>query len=291
MKAGAADVRQQLVGALENVSWLLLFLLSDRDVLMTRHMLLNNIDHQDLSVLHQFADSFGDAVAVLPAFALEWTELQKTYPILLRRDEEHWQAVVLLGFAAEENLFLTSTPTQHPGANGWDARYVPLAAEKGPFLIGFQRPGGLLTTEQQKPDPRDAVIHIDVAHPKVSRDAAGLPLFLPQGGASPYLQYISGRLQQIQHSLALAPVLFQALEQLDLIEPLNIEFSLENGEKHRLTGNYSISSARLAALSGDDLQRLNQSGFLPLIYAQLSSLSNIQQLVDRKNQRLRQQQI
>jgi hypothetical protein len=116
-------------------------------------------------------------------------------------------------------------------------------------------------------------------------------LFLPQGGASPYLQYISGRLQQIQHSLALAPVLFQALEQLDLIEPLNIEFSLENGEKHRLTGNYSISSARLAALSGDDLLRLNQSGFLPLLYAQLSSLSNIQQLVDRKNQRLRQQQI
>ena len=48
---------------------------------MTRHMLLNNIDHQDLRVLHQFAGNFGDAVAVLPAFALEWTELQKNYPI------------------------------------------------------------------------------------------------------------------------------------------------------------------------------------------------------------------
>ncbi len=264
---------------------------------MTRHMLLNNIDHQDLRVLHQFADSFGDAVAVLPAFALEWTELQKNYPILLRAvadpvaQQPRWQAVVLLGFAADENLFLTTTPTQHPTANGWDARYIPLAAEKGPFLIGFQRPGGMLATELHKPDPRDAVVHIDVEHPKVTQQAAGLPLFLPQGGASPYLQYISGRLQQIQQSLALAPVLFQALEQLDLIEPLNIEFSLDNGEKHRLTGNYSISSARLAALGGDDLQRLNQSGFLPLIYAQLSSLSNIQQLVDRKNQRLRQQQI
>jgi len=129
-----------------------------------------------------------------------------------------------------------------------------------------------------------------VKHPKVTRDTVGLPLFLPQGGASPYLQYISGRLEQIQRSLAMEPLLFQALAQLDLIEPLNIEFSLDNGEKHRLTGNYSISSARLAALSGDDLQRLNQSGFLALIFAQLSSLSNIQQLVDRKNQQLRQHQ-
>ena len=257
---------------------------------MTRHMLLNNIDHQELRVLHQFGAAFGDAVAALPAFALEWSELQKTYPILLRRDAGHWQAVVLLGLAADENLFLTPA-----AANGWDARYVPLAAEKGPFLIGFQRPAGMAFgaehTSGQAPDPRDAVVHIDINHPRISQNAAGLPLFLPQGGASPYLQYISSRLEQIQRSLAIEPLLFQALEQLDLIEPLNIEFALDNGEKHRLTGNYSISSARLAQLSGDDLQRLNQSGFLPLIYAQLSSLSNIQQLVDRKNQQLHQQQI
>ncbi len=256
---------------------------------MTRHMLLNNIDHQHLRVLHQFGAAFGDAVAALPAFALEWPELQKQYSILLRRDAGRWQAVVLLGLAPDENLFLTGN-----SANGWDASYVPLAAEKGPFLIGFQRPAGMsfdLTgqTLGQTPDPRDAVVHIDIKHPRVSQSAAGLPLFLPQGGASPYLQYISGRLEQIQRSLALEPLLLQALEQLDLIEPLNIEFALDNGEKHRLTGNYSISSARLAQLSGDDLQRLNQSGFLPLIYAQLSSLSNIQQLVDRKNQRQRQQ--
>lgn len=254
---------------------------------MTRHMLLNNIDHQELRVLHQFGAAFGDAVAALPAFALEWSELQKTYPILLRRDAGHWQAVVLLGLATDENLFLTPA-----AANGWDARYVPLAAEKGPFLIGFQRPAGMAFEHAgTTPDPRDAVVHIDINHPRVSQSAAGLPLFLPQGGASPYLQYISGRLEQIQRSLAIEPLLFQALEQLDLIEPLNIEFALDNGEKHRLTGNYSISSARLAQLGGDDLQRLNQSGFLPLIYAQLSSLSNIQQLVDRKNQQLRQQQI
>lgn len=255
---------------------------------MTRHMLLNNIDHQHLRVLHQFGAAFGDAVAALPAFALEWPELQKHYPILLRRDAGQWQAVVLLGLAPDENLFLSQA-----AANGWDAPYVPLAAEKGPFLIGFQRPAGLaFSAEQtpgQTPDPRDAVVHIDIHHPRVSQSAAGLPLFLPQGGASPYLQYISGRLEHIQRSLALEPLLLQALEQLDLIEPLNIEFALDNGEKHRLTGNYSISSARLAALGGDDLQRLNQSGFLPLIYAQLSSLSNMQQLVDRKNQQRRQQ--
>ncbi len=163
---------------------------------MTRHMLLNNIDHQELRVLHQFGAAFGDAVAVLPAFALEWSELQKQYPILLRRDAGQWQAVVMLGLAPDENLFLSQA-----AANGWDASYVPLAAEKGPFLIGFQRPAGLALnaehTPRQAPDPRDAVVHIDIKHPRISQSAAGLPVFLPQGGASPYLQYISGRLEQI----------------------------------------------------------------------------------------------
>lgn len=245
-------------------------------------MLLNNIDHQHLRVQHQFGAAFGDAVAVLPAFTGEWTELQKEYPILLRREADHWQAVVLLGFAPAENLFLSAA-----AGNGWDARYVPIAADIGPFRIGFQRPAGMALGADLPPDPRDAVVHIDMDHPRVSAaavPATGVALFLPQGGASPYLDYISGRLQQIQHSLALAPLLFRALEQLELIEPLCIEFTLGHGEKHRLTGNYGINSARLAALGGDDLLRLHQSGFLPLIYALLSSLSNIQQLVDRKNQ-------
>lgn len=240
---------------------------------MPRHALLNNIDHQHTRVLHRFSAEYGDNVASTLVFPTEFTELQKEYAILLRRDAEdnQYQAIALLGFAAEENVYLNS---QHP--SGWDARAIPASIEKGPFLIGFQR---------QSHDPDEApepVVHIDLDHPKISQQC-GQQLFLSQGGNSPYLEHISARLQAIHQGLAIAPAMYAAFNALDLIEPVNIEFSLNNGEKYRLTGNYCLNAARLAALRGTQLEQLHQAGFLQLAYAMVNSMSNIRNLIERKN--------
>ena len=240
---------------------------------MPRHALLNNIDHQHTRVLHRFSAEYGDNVASTLVFPTEFTELQKEYAILLRRDAEdnQYQAIALLGFAAEENVYLNS---QHP--SGWDARAIPASIEKGPFLIGFQR---------QSHDPDEApepVVHIDLDHPKISQQY-GQQLFLSQGGNSPYLEHISARLQAIHQGLAIAPAMYAAFNALDLIEPVNIEFSLNNGEKYRLTGNYCLNAARLAALRGTQLEQLHQAGFLQLAYAMVNSMSNIRNLIERKN--------
>jgi hypothetical protein len=243
---------------------------------MTRHVLLNNIDHQDTRVIHYFGPEFGDNLHSALVFPTEFTELQKEYPILLRKDDPQgaYQAIALLGFAAAENLYLNN---QH--ATGWDARYIPASIEKGPFLIGFQRSGAL---QDEKPD---AVVHIDMAHPKVST-AQGQQLFLAQGGNSPYLEHISARLDTIHQGSVLAPVFYQALEQLELVEAVTIEFTLCTSEKVRLTGNYCINEQRLATLPAEALVWLQQSGFLPLVYAMVFSMSNIRHLIDRKNNSL-----
>ncbi len=132
------------------------------------------------------------------------------------------------------------------------------------------------------------MVHIDMDHPKVS-EQQGQPLFLPEGGNSPYLEHISTRLLAIHQGVELASLMFSAFEQLELLEPLNIEFSLENGEKHRLLGNYAINESRLAALRGAELEQLHQAGFLALAYAMVSSISNIRHLIERKNNLLRRQ--
>jgi hypothetical protein len=245
---------------------------------MTRHVLLNNIDHQNTRVIHYFSPEFGDNVPSVPVFPTEFTELQKEYPILLRKDdpEAPYQAIALLGFKAGENLYLD--PQQD---TGWLGRYIPASIEKGPFLIGFQRTALL---PDEKPDP---VVHINLDHPKVSKQQ-GQQLFLAQGGNSPYLEHISARLQTIHQGAALAPVFYSALEQLQLIEAVTIEFALKNSEKIRLLGNYCIDQQRLATLPAEDLARLQQSGFLALIYAMVFSMSNIRQLIERKNQTLSQ---
>lgn len=245
---------------------------------MTRHVLLNNIDHQDTRVIHYFSPEFGDNLHSALVFPTEFTELQKEYPILLRKDDPQasYQAIALLGFAAAENLYLSN---QH--ATGWDARYIPASLEKGPFLIGFQRS---MAMQDEKPDP---VIHIDLDHPKVST-TQGQQLFLSQGGHSPYLEHIAARLDAIHQGAHLAPVFYKALEQLELIEPVAIEFTLCSNEKIRLTGNYCINEQRLASLPAEALVKLRQSGFLPLIYAMVFSMANIRHLIERKNTSLRQ---
>ena len=227
-------------------------------------------------VIHHFAAEYGDNIASTLVFPTEFNELQKEYPILLRKDDPQgaYQAIALLGFAADENLYLNS---QQP--SGWDARYIPASIEKGPFLIGFQR---------QSSNPNDVpnpVVHIDMDHPKVS-EQHGQALFLPQGGNSPYLQHISARLQAIHQGLTMATPMFAAFSQLELIEPVNIEFSLDNGDKHRLTGNYCIDASALAALRGPALEQLHQAGYLQPAFAMLHSMSNISSLIERKNRQL-----
>ena len=185
-----------------------------------------------------------------------------------------------MGFAADENLYLAA---EHP--SGWDARYIPATIEKGPFLIGFSRSSG---QNDEAPDP---VVHIDLDHPKVVTNQVpslnqGQPLFLPEGGNSPYLLHISAKLQAIHQGIALSSVMFSAFEQLELLEPVTIEFSLRNGDKRRLIGNYCIDQSRLAALRGADLEKLHQTGFLQLAHAMVSSMSNIRDLIERKNRLL-----
>jgi hypothetical protein len=246
---------------------------------MTRHVLLNNIDHQNTRVIHHFSPEFGDNLHSALVFPTEFTELQKEYPILLRKDDPQgaYQAIALLGFAAAENLYLNDQHT-----TGWDARYIPASIEKGPFLIGFQRS---MSMQDEEPN---AVVHIDMNHPKVSTEQ-GQQLFLSQGGNSPYLEHISARLQTIHQGTVVAPVFYKALEQLELVESVTIEFSLHNSEKIRLLGNYCINEQRLATLPADALAKLQHSGFLALIYAMVFSMGNIRHLIERKNTSLRQQ--
>lgn len=239
---------------------------------MSQFQLLNNIDHRDTRVLHHFAKRYGDNLSNITAFPTEFAELQKEYAIVVRHnaDTDSFYAVVLLGLAAEENLYLSDQQT-----NGWDARYIPAMLEKGPFRIGFQQQG----------PTREPVVHIDNQHPKVNTQH-GQPLFLAEGGNSNYLQHITALLQRIHQGMAVAPAMFNALNQLQLLQPINIDFDLQNGEKHRLTGNYCIDASALAALRGPALEQLHQAGYLQPAFAMLHSMSNISSLIERKNRQL-----
>lgn len=245
---------------------------------MPRYELLNNVSHKDLRVATGFGPEFGDDVGMVPAFPSEFAELQREYPIFLRKEPGtgEWQSVALLGFEQRENLFLQD--------GRWNASYLPGAAAKGPFLIGFQ---------EQRIDGelrREAVMHVDLDHPRVNFET-GEPVFLPQGGNSPYLEHIASVLRGIRDGSEFGPGMFAALDSKGLIQPVNLDVQLDERHRVGVNGLHGIDREKLAALDGPALHELNQAGYLEGAYLILASLHNMRRLMAEKQRRLRAQDV
>lgn len=242
---------------------------------MARYELLNNVAHKDLRIATGFGPRFGDDVGMVPAFPSEFAELQREYPIFFRKDESgQWQSVALLGFEQRENLYLAN--------DRWNAAYLPGAAAKGPFLIGFQeqRIDGEL---RQEP-----VMHVDLDHPRVNY-AEGEPVFLPQGGNTPYLDHIAGVLRGIRNGMEFGSAMFAAFDTLELIQSVQLDVQIDERHRVSVSGLHSIDRDKLAALEGASLADLNRAGYLEGAYLVLASLHNMRRLMAEKQRRLREQ--
>ncbi len=236
---------------------------------MANTVLLNNIDHSNLKIAPRYGSEFGDSVNQTVIFPTEFADAQREYPILFRKDEEgKYQAVVLLGFDKGENLFL-----RHPR---WQARHVPVLHQRGPFMIGFQQ------REFDGETRREPVIYMNMDDPRLS-ETEGLPLFLPHGGNAPYLEHMGNVLRAISLGMELEREMFDAFEAADLIEPASLDIRLDEHTTYQVPDIYSISEEKLVALKGDTLQQLHQSGVLRLAYLALTSLSNVNRLIEMKN--------
>jgi len=237
---------------------------------MTRNVLLDNVTHKDLKVRTGYSAEFGDATNSVLIFPTEFVHVQREYPILFRKDPNgQMQAVALLGFDRDENLFLQG--------NSWNARYVPAIQARGPFLIGFRQ-------NEAGETVNELATHIDMDHPRVSRDV-GEPIFKSQGGNSPYLERANRMLQIIHRGMGAAAPMFAAFEEAGLLEPREIELQLDERTKYQVPGFLTISEAKLAALDGVQLEKLNRTGFLHFALFALASLGNFNWLIELKNRK------
>ncbi len=240
---------------------------------MGKHALLNNIEHHDLKIITRYGAQFGDDIGTMLTFPTEYADVQKEYPIFFRKDLQtgEFQSIILLGFEKNENLYLQQ--------NSWNAHYIPAVVARGPFLIGFQ--------EKEIDDVlrKEPVIHVDLDNPRVSR-TEGEPIFLPQGGNSPYIEHIAMILNGIKDGLEISKAMFAAFTSMNLIEPATVNVKVNNETGYELQGLYTISQERLASLDGDSLLKLNKAGFLQGAFLVLTSMSNVHRLITIKQRRM-----
>lgn len=226
---------------------------------------INNIDHADLRVSPRAGGAFGDAANQAVVFPAEFEELQREFAIIFRRRDEGLQAYVLLGLDRDENLYLAG--------DYWTSRYVPASHQRGPFSIGMVRSAA--------DDVGEPMLHVDIDDPRVGDDA-GLPLFLEHGGNTPYLDHITGVLRLLYEGLETAPPAYAALDEAGLLAPVTLTVDVSEERRYTVPDVLVVDIERLAALTGEPLERLHSSGVLRLAILAAASLGNIQHLIARK---------
>ena len=233
---------------------------------MSDHVILTAEDHRDLRIRTERSSELGDAVMTCITVPSEFRRVQTHYPILFQLDQtrDSFTALAMFGFEPGENLFLTDA--------GWDARYRPLAIDSQPFLVG-------------RGDGDVRQVHIDMASPRLGA-GEGVRVFDDTGRPTPYLERIADQLRALDTDYVASADFFAALRRYELLEPLTMDVTLDDGSKNRLVGYHVIDEDRLVALDGVAVADLHASGHMMPIFMALASLGNIGDLVARKNRRV-----
>ncbi len=227
--------------------------------------ILNNVDHSDLSYDPKL-NSHRLMGGAIPIFINEVIQARKYYPILFyKTDQGVYKLAAITGFEKNENILVSN--------GDWQDNYVPLCIEKGPFSIIKNKAGDELQ------------IGIDVSDVSITKEGDG-QLFKESGGLSDGLLKIKTILNEIHFGLEQEIGFSNALIEIDLLEPAEIQYDVGGKNKHVMQGFYIINISKFNSLSKEELSFLYANAYLGILYAIIHSMDNFQKLVDLKNKRL-----
>lgn len=234
---------------------------------MADHALLDARVHGNLRVSTARSAAMGDGIMSCLVVPAEFRQVQSEYVILFRLDtaRDAYGAVALFGFEAGENLYVEE--------GRWDARNLPLAMAVQPFLIGSSGPGA---TDKQ--------VHVDLDSPRLT-DSDGVRLFDQDGRPTPLLEDVAEKLGRLDAGFQQSTAFFAALRRHNLLEPMSLEITLQDGSTNRLAGYHALNEERVRTLHADALGELHAADHLLPIFMAMASLGNIGALVARKNRR------
>ncbi len=233
---------------------------------MTTVARLDNVQHAALKLRRGHGARFGEAVNQVAVFASEFAQVQREYPILFTRTPEGaLQAVAILGFERDENLFLAD--------ERWDAPYVPALLRHRPFTIGAEA--------------GEPVVCVDLADPRVAPEGEdGDPVFKPHGGNAPMLERALDALRTLQAGAAMASQMTAVFDELELVEPVRLQVSFDESRGVDFDGYLAVVPERIAALDGAALERLNKAGLLDVAVFAAASIGTMPRLIARKQRKL-----
>jgi hypothetical protein len=131
----------------------------------------------------------------------------------------------------------------------------------------------------------DENIAIDVAHPRFGTGATR-PLFEPDGAPSNMLRQIQRVIGELAAGIDQTRLFIDEMLRLKLIEPIDVSFSFDDGERLSLNGLYTVSRDALNGLDDRDVVGLYRAGHLQAALCMSVSLGQVALFAERRNARL-----
>ncbi|MFQ5932985.1 MAG: SapC family protein [Nitrospiraceae bacterium] len=203
-----------------------------------------------------------------PIVAAEFPRAASSYPIVFLKDEQgDMGAFALLGVQQGKNLFVDDE-------GRWHAAYVPAAIRRYPFIFSRTQEADTFT------------LCIDEGADLLS-DEEGQPLFSEENEPAEPLKKAMDFLKgfQVQHQQTEA--LCRVLSERDMFRALQIQAQVARGRQYTLRGIFAVDETKLNALPGEDFLEWRKRGWLPLVYAHLTSIGQVALLVERVEQQQR----
>ncbi len=216
--------------------------------------------HADSSVELGADYTFSAETNSVPLMAVEFPQAASEYAIVFAGAEGEIMPAVILGVRGNENLFLS-------GDTGWGAKYIPAFVRRYPFV--FSRSGDRF------------LLCVDEEFRGFNREGRGQRLFGETGEPTPYVENVLKFLKEYQAQFLRTQAFCNKLRELDLLEPMQAQVTIESGRRLSLGGFQAVSRAKLKALPGDKLAELAKTDELELLYLHLQSIRNFEGLRDR----------
>jgi hypothetical protein len=238
---------------------------------VVNRVVLNNQTHRDVRIAATRPTRENAEVNTVSVIPREFPRLLAHYPIFYTKNTEtgRFEPSALLGFQPQENLFFLD--------GRWDAAYVPLQIQRQPFSLITRR----AETEGMPPS---LDVALDLSQTVQSQE--GERLFLEDGQPTKFLQGITSMLSALVAGTKETYAFTGRLAELNLIEPVQIDIEFVNGSQTKLQGLYWIAAAALKTLPAAQLAELRDREYLEWMYFQMASISQVSELVARKNRQL-----
>lgn len=230
---------------------------------MFETQLVSPLQHADIAIVQDAALVLAAKSHLVNLRANEISAAMLDVPVFFSRHQQSGQWLIsgLYSFTAEQNLSVD--------AQGWMAGYLPMILQTYPL--------------RWIPEQSQLWITLDPAVVTDTTTLGSRALFQVQRQPSAFLQQQKALLEQDSHHDYLTFQFLKTINSFGLIKEFDLLITPVDGGQQRIKGLATVDEDKLQLLSADQLQQLQQSGYLLLLHAMLLSIAQLNALIKRHN--------